>query len=337
MRVALFGLTPFERDAFAATPPPAGVEASDAGASLTLATVARAARHEAVCCGLDEPLDAALLEALAALGVRHVALRGSGYNTVDLDAAGRVAMGVSHVPDFSPHAVAEHTLALILTLARDTHLAWASVREGQLAAGSAGLLLAGATAGVVGAGRIGRLVAKMLLALECRVLVADPAPQPELAWAGARVVGLETLLRKSDLVTLHCPLSAATHHLMDAQRVGWMKRGTLLVNTGRGALLDLPAVLAAVEDGRIGRLGMDVYEQVGPMYLGATGPELIDAALVARLARMPNVLVTNHQGYLTRSTLAQIAQATWAALDAVARGRRPLHAAPLPPAPAATG
>lgn len=337
MRVALFGMTPSEREAFAAAAIPAGIEPSDTRAPLTLATAGLAARHEAVCCGLDEPLDAPLLEALAALGVRHVAVRGSGYNSVDLAAAARVAMGVSHVPDFSPHAVAEHTLALVLTLARDTHLAWASVREGRLPDGAAGLLLAGATAGVVGTGRIGRLVAKMLLALDCRVLITDPAPPQDLVWAGARVVGLETLLRESDLVTLHCPLSAATHHLVDAQRVGWMKRGALLVNTARGALLDLPHVLAAVEDGRIGRLGIDVYEQVGPMYRNESGPELIDAALVARLARMPNVLVTNHQGYITRSTLAQIAKATWTALDAVARGRRPTHAAPLPPVATTTG
>jgi D-lactate dehydrogenase len=175
----------------------------------------------------------------------------------------------------------------------------------------------------------------MLLAFDCRVLVADPAPPPDLAWGGARVVGLETLLRESDVVTLHCPLSAATRHLIDAQRLGWMKRGALLVNTGRGALLDLPAVLAAVEDGRLGRLGVDVYEQVGPLYRDEHGLDVLDAALVARLARMPHVLLTNHQGYQTRRTLAQIAEATCAALAAVAAGRRPTHAAPPPDARAA--
>ncbi|HET7842613.1 MAG TPA: NAD(P)-dependent oxidoreductase, partial [Xanthomonadales bacterium] len=329
MRVALFGLTPLERDAFAATALPTGLVASDIGLPLTAATVELAARHDAVCCGLDEPLDEPLLARLAELGVHHVALRGSGYNTVDLAAAARVAIGVSHVPDFSPHAVAEHTLALILSLARDTHFAWARVREGRLEqVGEAGLLLAGATVGVVGAGRIGRLVAKMLLAFDCRVLVADPAPRADLAWAGARVVGLETLLRESDVVTLHCPLDAATRHLVDAQRLAWMKPGAMLVNTGRGALLDLPEVVAAVESGRLGRLGIDVYEQVGPLYHDERGPDVIDAALIARLARSPRVLVTNHQGYLTRSTLAQIAAATYEALDAVQHGRRPLHGAP---------
>ena len=285
---------------------------------------------DAVCVFVNDRLDADTLEALHALGVRAVLLRCAGFNNVDMAAATRLGFFVARVPAYSPEAVAEHTLALIMTLNRHTHRAYNRVREGNfMLDGLLGSTLHGRTAGVVGTGRIGLATARILHGLGCRVLGSDPVPAPAFEGLGRRVP-LEVLLAESDIVSLHCPLTVATRHLIDARALASMKPGAMLVNTSRGALVDTGAVIDALKSRRLGQLAIDVYEQESELFFQDHSGEIIDDEVFRRLMSFPNVLVTGHQGFFTIEALREIAEVTRHNLRCFVDGTDGAHLVPAP-------
>lgn len=280
-------------------------------ARLTLESAALARQCGAVCVFVNDVLDAAVLEALAAQGVRAVLLRCAGYNQLDAGAARRLGLFVARVPTYSPEAVAEFTLALVLTLNRHTHRAYARVREGNFALeGLLGSNLHGKTVGLVGVGHIGLAAARIFHGFGCRVLGADPAPLPGFAALG-ELVPLPRLLAESDIVSLHCPLLAETRHLIDAAALARMRPGAMLVNTSRGALADTAALIAALKSRHLGALAIDVYEQEAELFFQDRSSDIIPDDVFQRLLTFPNVLVTGHQGFFTVEAMREIAAATF--------------------------
>jgi D-lactate dehydrogenase len=289
---------------------------------LTVETAPFAHGCQAVCAFVNDDLGAAVLETLHAHGVRHVALRSAGYNHVDLQAAAALGMSVVNVPAYSPNAVAEHTIALILAANRHIPRAFERVRNRNFSLeGLVGFDLKGKTVGVVGAGRIGALVARLLWHFRCRVLVADPSVDEGLVALGVEYVGLDELWPQCDIVTLNAPLTPATYHLVDAETIARCKRGFMLVNTGRGPLVDTAAVVEGLKSGQIGALALDVYEEEAPLFFEDRSDDILDDDVFARLLTFPNVVITAHQAFLTREALAGIAEVTLANLDDLEAGR----------------
>ncbi|MFC2974296.1 2-hydroxyacid dehydrogenase [Azotobacter bryophylli] len=319
MRITLFSSKPYDRDSFVAANPKHGFDLHFLEARLDRDTVALAANAEVVCPFVNDDLSAPVLEALAAGGTRLIALRSAGYNHVDLAAADRLGLPVVRVPAYSPHAVAEHTVALVLALNRRLPRAYNRTREGDFSLhGLTGFDLYGKHVGVVGGGQIGATFARIMLGFGCRVQVYDPFPNPELAALGIEFVGIDQLLAGNDIVSLHCPLTPETHHLIDHQSLARMKRGAMLINTGRGALIETPALVDALKSGQLGYLGLDVYEEEAGLFFEDHSDQPLQDDVLARLLTFPNVIVTAHQAFLTREALAAIAATT---LDNVAAWR----------------
>jgi D-lactate dehydrogenase len=263
-----------------------------------------------------------VLERLASHGTRLVALRAAGFNNVDLRTAARLGIAVTRVPAYSPHAVAEFTAGLILSLARSIHRAYARTRNNNFSLeGLLGFDLHGRTVGVVGTGRIGALVARTMAAgFGCRVLAHDVREDPELAGCGVEYSGLPRLIAESDVLTLHCPLTPATRHLVRGATIATMKRGVLLVNTSRGALIEAEAVVEGLKAGQLGGLAMDVYEQEADLFFEDLSNEIVQDDTLQRLLMFPNVLVTSHQAFFTQEALSAIAETTLSSITAFARG-----------------
>ena len=279
-------------------------------AALEVHTAALAQDCEAVCVFVNDRLDAPVLQALHALGVRAVLLRCAGFNNVDLAAAGQLGLFVARVPAYSPEAVAEHALALVMTLNRHTHRAYNRVREGNfMLDGLLGRTLHGKTVGIVGTGKIGLATARIFKGMGCTVLGHDPYPSPAFAAIGASVA-LDELLARSDVVSLHCPLTPQTQHLIDDASLARMKPGAMLVNTSRGGLVDTHAVIRALKSRRLGHLAIDVYEQESGLFFQDWSGEIIDDDAFQRLMTFPNVLVTGHQGFFTVEALQEISEIT---------------------------
>ncbi len=266
------------------------------------------------------------LRALARQGVRLIALRCAGFNNVDLAAARDLSVTVARVPAYSPHAVAEHTLAMILALNRKIHRAYNRVREGNFALdGLLGFDLHGKTVGIVGTGQIGTVVARILSGFGCRLVAHDPQPNAECEALGVRYVPLDEMFATSAIVTLHCPLTPDTHHLVDAGLLSRAGAGLMLINTGRGALIDTRAVIRALKSGALGSLGIDVYEEEADLFFEDLSGRVLHDDVFARLLTFPNVLVTGHQAFFTREALAGIAETTIANVSAFAADGRALH------------
>lgn len=258
-----------------------------------------------------------MLQRLHAGGVRLLALRSAGFNHVDLEAAAALGMVVGRVPEYSPYAVAEHTVALLLALNRHLHRAYARVREGNFALeGLLGFDLHGRTIGVVGTGKIGECVARIMAGFGCQLLGFDPQPNPACVALGMRYVDLPEMLASSDVITLHCPLTPQTRHLIDADALARMKPGAMLLNTSRGAVVDTPAVIAALKAGTLGSLGLDVYEEEADLFFRDLSGEVLRDDVFARLLTFPNVLITGHQAFFTEEALTAIAETTLANIDA---------------------
>lgn len=278
---------------------------------LTPETAVLAAGFPAVCAFVNDSLDAKVLRILADGGTRLVALRSAGFNHVDLAAAQALGLTVARVPAYSPHAVAEHTIGLILALNRKIHRAYARVREGNLSLeGFLGFDLRGRTVGVVGTGKIGAVVTRILQGFDCRLLAYDPKPNPECQSRGVEYAPLATLFAKAEILTLHCPLMPETRHLIDAPAIAQMRPGVMLINTSRGALVDTRAVIAALKAGKIGALGLDVYEEEADLFYEDLSNRVIHDDIFARLLTFPNVLITGHQAFFTQEALVQIAETT---------------------------
>jgi len=298
-------------------------------ARLSPATVGLAQGCQAVCAFVNDDLSRPVLELLQQAGVRLIALRSAGYNHVDLQAAQALGLTVVRVPAYSPHAVAEHTLALILALNRKIHRAYNRVREGNFALeGLMGFDLHGKTVGVVGTGKIGAVFARLMSGFGCRLLAHDPYPDAQLEGI-VHYVPLEVLLSESHVISLHCPLTADTYHLINGSAVARMKPGTMLINTSRGALVDTRAVIEGLKDGQIGYLGLDVYEEEGDLFFDDLSNQIIHDDLFTRLLTFPNVLITGHQGFFTQEAVGNIARTTIANITAFELGEGELFVVSL--------
>lgn len=347
MRIAVFASKAYDRRFLDAANAALGHELTHFEARLDAQTASLAAGFPAVCVFVNDRLDADVLERLAAGGTRLVLLRCAGYNNVDLKAAARLGVEVARVPAYSPHAVAEFTVALMLAHDRRIPRAWARVRDNNFALdGLIGRNLRGRSVGVIGTGRIGSLVARILLqGFGCRVMAHDPVPDPGLAAVGVEYrADARAVLREADIVTLHCPLTPDTRHLVDAEAIERARPGVLLVNTSRGALVDTRALVGGLKTGKVGGVALDVYEQEADLFFEDLSNEIVQDDVFQRLLTFPNVLVTGHQAFLTEEALGEIARATLANAAAFEAGR-PLGAnrvdaasvqgdAPRPEAPA---
>jgi len=327
MRVAVFSSKPYDRTYLAAAAKDSDHDLDFFEARLSHDQVRLAAGYPAVCVFVHDDLDGDVLRALASGGTRLVALRAAGCNNVDLDVAAELGIKVGRVPAYSPHAVAEHAVALILSLVRRTYRAYNRVRDGNYALdGLLGYDLHGRCVGIVGSGRIGTVFAGIMRGFGCRLMAYDPYPNEEMRGLGARYVDLPEIFAESDIIALHAPLTRETHHIVDRASLGLVKPGVLIVNTSRGGLIDTEAAIEALKDGRIGYLGLDVYEEEDALgFFQDRSQSIIQDDTFARLLTFPNVLITAHQGFFTADALANIAETTVANLTAFERVGAPLH------------
>jgi D-lactate dehydrogenase len=274
-------------------------------------TATLAAGFSAVCVFVNDHANANTIAKLAAEGIRLIALRCAGYNNVDLKAATAHQLTVVRVPGYSPYAVAEHTIGLMLALNRKLHRAYNRVREGNFALdGLLGFDVHGKRVGIIGTGKIGTVVAKMLIGFGCEVLAFDPVENDECRAVGVRYVKLDELLATADIITLHCPLTPENKHMINAQALERMRDGVMLINTSRGALIDTLAVIEALKSGKIAHLGLDVYEEEEEIFFEDRSGLIIPDDVFARLLTFPNVIITGHQAFFTREALENIAATT---------------------------
>ncbi|MCC5946901.1 MAG: 2-hydroxyacid dehydrogenase [Nitriliruptoraceae bacterium] len=324
MRIAVFSTRPYDRrflDAEAANHPE--LELTFLEARLDATTASLADGHDAVCAFVNDDLSAPVLDALAGSGVRLVTMRCAGFNNVDLEAARRNHITVTRVPAYSPYAVAEHTVALMLAVERRLHRAYNRVREGNFALeGLLGFDLRNKRVGIIGTGKIGQIVARIMRGFGCSLRAYDPFPNDEVRDYGVRYVDLDTMFAECDVITLHCPLTPETHHLIDEAALNKMKPGVMIVNTSRGALIDTRAAIEALKDGRIGNLALDVYEEEGDLFFEDLSDKVIQDDVFSRLLTFPNVFITAHQAFFTEEALTNIAQTTLGNASVFARDER---------------
>lgn len=289
---------------------------------LTVETVPLAEGFEVVCAFVHDHLNAEILKLLCKGGTKFIALRSAGFNNVDLKAAKSLGLRVARVPAYSPHAVAEHAMGLILDLNRRIHKSYNRVRDGNFALeGLLGFDLFGKTVGIIGTGKIGLVMIRVLQGFGCHVLAYDPFPNPECEKMGGRYVALDEIFQKSDIISLHCPLTPQTHHLINGYAVEQMRKGIMLINTSRGAILDTVAVIQGLKDGKVGYVGLDVYEEEDNLFFEDLSDQIIQDDVFSRLLTFPNVLVTAHQGFFTQEALRAIAETTLSNIDDMEKGR----------------
>lgn len=322
MKVAVFSAKAYDKRFLLEANTPYGFTFKFFEPHLDESTVKLAAGYQAVCVFVHDDLNAATVAALAEAGVQLIALRCAGYNNVDLAAAKACGLTVVRVPAYSPHAVAEHAIALILGLNRRIYRAYNRVREGNFSLeGLMGFDLHGSTAGVVGTGKIGLLVAQILKnGFGCHVMAYDPYPTPACTAMGIAYAPLPELLAQSDIVSLHCPLSPQTYHLMDEAAIQGLKPGAMVINTSRGALIDTRAAIEGLKSGQIGALGLDVYEEEGDLFFEDLSTQVIQDDQFTRLLTFPNVLITGHQAFFTENAVRNIADTTLANIQAFDSG-----------------
>ena len=322
MKLAVFDTHAYEREALAAANARYDHDITYFEPRLTRDTASLAAGFPAVCSFVNDRVDAAALALLQSGGTRLIALRSAGYNHVDLSEAARLGLVVVRVPEYSPYAVAEHTVGLVLALNRKLHRAYNRVREANFSLeGLTGFDLFGKTCGIVGTGRIGAVTARIFHGFGCRILAFDVKPNEALAAElNIRYTELPELYREADIISLHIPLTPATRHLIDAAALASMKRGVLLVNTSRGALVDSRALIDALKTGHVGAAGLDVYEEEEGIFFRNLSDQVLQDDVLARLLTFPNVLITSHQAFLTREALANIADTTLGNIRAFEQG-----------------
>lgn len=321
IKVALFSAKPYDKEYFSPYQDKS-CHFDFFESPLNLATVALADSYDAVCVFVNDVLDERVLTELQSLGVKHIALRCAGFNNVDIVAAERLRIAVSRVPAYSPDAVAEHALALMLALGRKLHKAYNRVKEDNFSLnGLLGFNFRGKTAGVIGSGKIGTSLAKILHGMGMKVLCYDPVPNNELIAEGFQYCKLAQLISQSDIISLHCPLTEDTHHLINAEAIENMKPGVMLINTSRGGLIDTKAIISGLKSGQIGHLGLDVYEMESELFFQDLSCEIVQDDVFQRLMTFPNVLITGHQGFFTKEALTEIAFSTVTSLVNAATGK----------------
>ncbi len=310
-KIAFFDARPYDQKSFNETNRSFGFDISYFETKLNAQTAELAAGYDGICVFVNDDLNASVIEKLVAGGVKIVGLRCAGYNNVDFKAAFE-RIHVVRVPAYSPYAVAEHAVAMMLTLNRKTHKAWMRTREGNFSInGLLGFDMHGRTAGIVGTGKIARCLIAILKGFGMQILAYDPRPDLEYATqTGISYVDLPELFAACDVISLHCPLTPETTHMIDAAAIAKMKHGVMIINTGRGKLIDTPALIEGLKNGRIGSAGLDVYEEESDYFFEDKSAEPITDDVLARLLTFPNVLVTSHQAFFTAEALHNIAETT---------------------------
>ncbi len=330
MRVAVFSSKPYDKTYLSAAAEGSGHALDFFEARLNIEQAPLADGYDAVCAFVHDELDADVLRKLAEGGTRFVALRAAGFNNVDLEVARELGLRVGRVPAYSPYAVAEHSVALIMSLLRRTNRAYNRVRDGNFALdGLLGYDLHGRSVGIIGTGRIGTVFASIMRGFGCELIAFDPYPSDVVREMGARYVDLDELIGTADIIALHAPLTPDTYHLIDRDRLQLVRPGVMLVNTSRGGLIDTDATIEALKDGRIGYLGLDVYEEEDELgFFEDHSHSVIQDDTFARLLTFPNVLITAHQGFFTEDALRNISETTIANLSAFERDGAPVHEVP---------
>lgn len=322
MRVAVYSTKPWDEQFLAEAN--TGHDLVFLEPKLDLTTVTLADGADAVCAFVNDDLSGDVVERLCEFGVRTVALRSAGFNHVDIAAAEACGMTVVRVPAYSPHAVAEHTVGLMIALNRRIHRAHNRVRDGDFRlVGLMGVDMVDKTAGIIGTGKIGQITAGILQGFGMHVVAHDPFPNDAVRAMGIEYVDLSELFARSHAISLHCPLTPETHHIIDEAAIEQMDLSPMVVNTSRGALIDTVAAIDGLKTGSIGALALDVYEEEGDLFFEDLSDTVIQDDVFARLQTFPNVLVTGHQAFFTREAVQQIASVTIANLDALERGLSP--------------
>ena len=311
MKVSVFSTKSYDRQFFTAANVQHQHELMFLEPQLDHHTALLAKGATAVCVFVNDEVDKAAIEALANQNVSLIALRSAGYNHVDVQAAKNLGIRLVRVPAYSPYAVAEHTVGLILTLNRKLHRAYNRVREGNFSLeGLLGFDLHGRTVGIVGTGKIGTVVAQIMKGFGCRVIAYDLYPNSQCKEMAVQYVDLPQLLSQSDIITLHCPLTPETQHLIDRSAIAKMKPNVMLINTSRGALIDTNAVVDALKSSQISALGLDVYEQESKLFFEDRSDRILQDDTFARLMTFPNVIITGHQAFFTEDAMQAIAKVT---------------------------
>ena len=308
MRIAFFDAKAYDRPSFERFGAEHGIKFKFYETKLTEDTAELARNCDGVCTFVNDTLDANVLEKLADLECRYLALRCAGYNNVDMKAAGNCGLRVCHVPAYSPHAIAEHAMALLLTSVRRIHKAYIRTRDFNFSLnGMTGIDLYGKTVGVVGTGRIGRVFINICRGFGMNVIAYDKFPAKD---ADFPYVSMEELLSQSDIISLHCPLTDETRHLINCDTIKLMKKGVIVINTSRGALIDAECLLEGIKSRQIGAACLDVYEEETDYFFEDLSGHILNDDILARLISMPNVIVTSHQAFLTEEALSNIAETT---------------------------
>jgi D-lactate dehydrogenase len=332
VKVAVFNTKRFEKPFLERASRGTGLVMTYLGQRLDESTAALAAGHPAALIFVNDIADRPVLERLAAGGIRFLATRSAGFNQIDRVAARDLGITLAYVPEYSPNAVAEFTIGLILTLGRHIHAGHNRVRRADFSLeGLCGFELRDKTVGVCGTGRIGTRVVRLLSGFGCTILAYDEEPNEEVQLLASYVDTREELFRYSDILTLHVPLMPSTHHLIDAAAIRSMRDGVFLINTSRGALLDTPAVVEALDSGKMGFLAIDVYEEESSLFFEDHSGEILRDVTLVRLLTFPNVIVTGHQAFLTDRALRNIVETTVRSLLEFSAGSSVTNAVPYPP------
>ncbi len=320
MRVAVFGTKPYDKEYLRAHCPES-VKLTFFAPSLNEDTVPMVKKVDAVCCFVNDSVTRKVIQKLAKAGVKLIALRCAGFNNIDLEAAKQENIVVCRVPEYSPHTVAEHAVALIMDLNRNIHRAFNRVRENDYSLqGLQGFEIHGKTVGVVGTGSIGLAFAGIMQGFGCEVIAYDPNENKAFKKIG-QYVPLEELWERSDIISLHCPLIPPTYHLVNADTILKMKDGVMLINTSRGGLIDTKAVIEGLKVSKVGYLGLDVYEEEAGLFFEDLSNRILTDDVFARLLTFPNVVVTGHQAFFSKEALANIARVTMENIEAFSKGK----------------
>ncbi len=322
MKIAVFSAKRYDREFLNAANAGAGHQLRYFDEPLNDESVALAAGYDVVCIFVNDHADAEVLKALAAGGTRLIALRCTGFNNVDLKAAAQLGLKVVRVVTYSPYSVAEHAVALLQAINRKIHRAYNRTRDSNFALdGLMGFDLHGKTVAVIGTGKIGCVFARIMLGFGCEVIGYDKYPSDAFAALGARYAELDEIGDKADIISLHCPLTPETHHIVNAGTLSHAKRGALLINTSRGGLIDTEAAIEALKNGQLGGLGIDVYEQEGDLFFRDLSSTIIGDDVFQRLISFPNVIVTGHQAFFTEEAISTISQTTINSITQFASGQ----------------
>jgi D-lactate dehydrogenase len=311
VKIAFFDAKPYDIESFKTQNQSFGFDITYFPSHLTETTVPLCQGYDAICAFVNDDITADIIDHLVDYGVKLIALRSAGYNNVDLKAA-HCRIPIVRVPAYSPHGVAEHAVAMMLTLNRNTHRAFYRTRDNNFSInGLLGFDMYGKTLGIVGTGQIGRLVGNILLGFGMKVLAHDPYPNK--AWAketGVELVDLQTLYSESDIITLHCPLTPTNIHMINKETINMMKKGVMIINTGRGKLIRSEDLLEGLRSGKVGSAGLDVYEEETDYFFEDHSSSIVKDDVLARLLTFPNCLVTSHQAFFTIEAIRNIADTT---------------------------